>query len=299
MEVRHLRLLRELRDRGSVHAVAAATFRTPSAVSQQLRTAARELGVALVEPDGRGVRLTDAGRLLADGAADVEASLAGVQARLDAFRGRPSGTVRLVTFPSAAELLFPPLLATLASEPITVSCTDLDVGEADFAGLARDADVVVAHSTTGAAPAGTAGLVATVVGREPLDVALPASHPLARRSVLHAADVVDEPWISVPAGYPFVTVLAAIEAATERRATVVHRVLDNRVTEALVRAGQGVAVLPRFTTRADGGLVLRPLAEVPASRWVVALSRPDRAERAVVKRVVEVLVAIGAGWDTR
>lgn len=298
MEVRHLRLLRELRDRGSVQAVAAATFRTPSAVSQQLRTAARELGVALAEPDGRGLRLTEAGRLLADGADEVEAAVARVQARLDAFRGRPSGEVRLVTFPSAAELLFPPLLAALATEPIAVSCTDLDVGEADFAGLARDADVVVAHSMTGAAPAGTAGLVATVVGREPVDIALPADHPLATQAGVRAADVVDQPWISVPAGYPFATVLTSIEQATERRATIVHRVLDNRVAEALVRSGQGVALLPRFTTRVGDGLALRPLTDVPASRWVVALSRPDRAERAVVRRVVEVLVDIGAGWNT-
>lgn len=297
MEVRHLRLLRELRDRGSVAAVAAATHRTPSAVSQQLRTAARELGVALVEPAGRGVRLTDAGRLLADGAVEVDAALERVQARLDAFRGQPSGLVRVVAFPSAAELLFPPLLTALAEAPITVRCTDLDVREADFAGLARDADLVVAHSLTGRAPAGTEGLVATVLLREPVDVALPASHPLAAHAVLAPEQVVDEPWISVPAGYPFATVLASVEAATGRRAAVTGRVRDNRLVEALVRAGQGIALLPRFTTRASDGLVLRPLGGVHAARWVVLLARPDRAERAVVRRVTDELVAIGAGWD--
>ena len=88
MDVRHLSLLRELAERGSATAVAAATHRTASAVSQQLRSAERDLGVRLVEPAGRGLRLTDAGRLLAEGAVDVESSLARLEARLDEFRGR-------------------------------------------------------------------------------------------------------------------------------------------------------------------------------------------------------------------
>lgn len=64
MDVRHLELLRELAERGSVTAVARVTHRTPSAVSQQLRAAQRDAGVPLVEQAGRGLRLTDAGRLL-------------------------------------------------------------------------------------------------------------------------------------------------------------------------------------------------------------------------------------------
>jgi len=78
MDVRHLALLRELAERGSVTAVAAATHRTVSAVSQQLHAAERDLGIRLVEPDGRGIRLTDAGRLLAEGAAEVETAIARV-----------------------------------------------------------------------------------------------------------------------------------------------------------------------------------------------------------------------------
>ena len=91
MELRHLELLRELSQRGSITADAAATYRTPSAVSQQLRTAERQSGTRLVEPAGRGVRLTDAGRLLAEGGVEVAESMARVQARLRrrrAARGR-------------------------------------------------------------------------------------------------------------------------------------------------------------------------------------------------------------------
>ncbi len=105
MDVRHLVLLRELAERGSVHAVAAAMHRTPSAVSQQLRTAQRDFGILLVEPDGRGLRLTDAGRLLADGAVGVETAIADVQARLDRYRGQPTGRVSVAALASAGAFL--------------------------------------------------------------------------------------------------------------------------------------------------------------------------------------------------
>ena len=70
-----------------------------------------------------------------------------------------------------------------------------------------------------------------------------------------------------------------------------QRVRDNRVVAALVAGGHGIALLPRFTSRYDG-VVLRPLRDVPATRWVVAMARPDRAERAVVRRTLAELVRV-------
>jgi DNA-binding transcriptional LysR family regulator len=298
MDARHLALLRELADRRSVTAVAAATHRTASAVSQQLRTAERDLRVALVEPAGRGLRLTDAGRLLAEGAVEVETALARVEARLDEFRGRPSGTVRVAALTSAAEFLVPPALVRLAAEGIDIELSDTDVSEEDYATLAADHDVVIGHSLLSAVPRGAEHLARTVLAREPLDVALPSGHALAARDVLTPRDVVDEPWIGVPLGYPFASVLDGLERVSGRPVRVVQRVRDNRVVEALVVAGVGVALLPRFTSRPREGLALRPLRGVNARRWVVALSRPDRAERAVVARAIAVLREAGAAVAT-
>ncbi|EAQ00820.1 putative transcriptional regulator [Janibacter sp. HTCC2649] len=293
MDVRHLALLRELADRGSVTAVALATHRTGSAVSQQLRTAERDLGIRLVEPVGRGLRLTDAGRLLADAAVDVETSLARVEARLDEFRGRPTGTVRIASLTSAAEFLVPPALVRLADEGIDLELSDTDVSEEDYATLAADHDVVIGHSLLSAVPRGAEHLARTVLAREPLDVALPATHLLAAKDQLSPRDVVDEPWVGVPEGYPFATVLDGVERVTGRPVRVVQRVRDNRVAEAFVVRGIGLALLPRFTTRPRDGVVLRPLRGVNARRWIVALSRPDRAERAVVRRTVSTLKDVG------
>ncbi|PZQ45806.1 MAG: LysR family transcriptional regulator, partial [Phenylobacterium zucineum] len=154
MDVRHLDLLRELADRGTITAVAEATFRSPSAVSQQLRSAERAFGTALVEPQGRGLRLTAAGRLLAEGAVGVSTELARLQRELDDLRGRPSGVVRIAGLPSALEFLVSGLVSRLAGTGVDLELTDADVAEADFAARAADHDLVIGHSLS-EVPAGS------------------------------------------------------------------------------------------------------------------------------------------------
>lgn len=294
MDIRHLELLRDLRERGSLAAVAAATHRTPSALSQQLRTAQRAAGTPLVEARGRGLRLTEAGELLADGADEVGAALTRVAARLEEHRRDPVGTVRVAGLPSGLTALLPGALTSLAGSRVSVEIDDLDLAETDYARAAADADIVIAHSLTSEVPVGGERLSSTVLVREPLDVAVPPDHPLARRSSLHPGDVVDEAWISVPEGYPFDTVLQRIEAECGRALRRRLRVRDNQLVAALVATREGLALLPRYTTRTADEFALVPLVDVPAARWIVALSRPDRAERVAVRLVTARLRAAGA-----
>jgi DNA-binding transcriptional LysR family regulator len=292
MDIRHLTLLRELADRGTLSAVATATFRSPSAVSQQLHSAERAFGTALVEPDGRGLRLTAAGDLLARGAVDVAATLERLQRELDDLSGRPAGTVTVAALPSAIEFLLPGLLARLADSAITLALTDEDVAEADFADRAADHDLVIGHSLSDT-PAGADRLVTRLLAREPLDVAVPAGHRLAGRASLTAADLAGEAWIGVPLGFPFDTVRIAIENRAGEPLRVVQRIRDNRVVETLVAAGQGCALLPRYTTRPRPGVAMLPLADVRSVRSIVALGRPDRLERAAVREVLAALAGAG------
>ncbi len=74
---------------------------------------------------------------------------------------------------------------------------------------------------------------------------------------------------------------------------MVQRLRDNRLVEALVAAGDRIAVLPRFTSPAGRGVVLRPLAGLATARHIFAVMRPDKAERLAVRRVVEALVDTG------
>jgi DNA-binding transcriptional LysR family regulator len=294
MEVRHLELLRELAGRGSVTAVAEATHRTPSAVSQQLKAAQREAGMALVEPAGRGLRLTEAGRLLADGAATGAAAVAQVQARWDAFRGEPAGTVSIAALPSAATFLLPGVVRELASTAISLRVVDVDIAEAEYGPLTADHDIVVAHSLTSVRPAGSDGLTVVPLAREPLDIAMATGHELARRPSVRAADLVDHEWIGVPVGFPFDSVRLAVERLTGAELRIGQRLRDNRLIEALVAAGDQLAVLPRFTTPTGDRLTLRELTDVAAARHISAVLRPDRAERLAVQRVLGALRRAGA-----
>jgi len=145
MDVRHLELLRDLADHGSLIAVARHTHRTPSAVSQQLRTAERIAGVPLVDPAGRGVRLTDAGRVLADAGRDVSSAIARAQAVWEEYRSAPLGAVSIAALPSAAAFLIPPVLQRLADDGVALELTDVDVSHDSYLDLTREHDLVIGH----------------------------------------------------------------------------------------------------------------------------------------------------------
>ncbi|MFT4123177.1 MAG: LysR family transcriptional regulator [Microbacteriaceae bacterium] len=293
MDVRRLDLLRELAQRGSIAAVAAAAHRTPSAVSQQLKVLEREAGVPLTEPSGRGIRLTGAGRMLAESAADVAASIARLDSVWREFTGAPQGVVTLSVFASGGQMFLPGVLGAVAGIPrLDLVCTDRVPRRADSTDLVADVDIVVADAPELLPSWREQGLAVVPLITEPLDVAMPEEHPLAAKAVLSPRDVIEETWIGVPAGQPFDRVLQRIEVATGGNARVAHRFSDNGIVEALVAAGHGIAVLPRYTTRDhENGLTTRPLRGIEAHRRIAALMLPERAERLSVRRIVELLRA--------
>jgi len=299
MDVRRLELLRELAERGSITAVAAATNRTASAVSQQLKVLEREAGIALTERHGRGIILTGAGRILAQTATDVAVALQRADALWEDFKQAPRGVVTLTTFPTGGQMLLPGLLTAIADVPgLELACTDQDPLLPDFADLTPDFDIVLADSPGMLPSWKERGIAVVPLMTEPLDVALPESHPLAAKKSLSPADLVDEVWVGVPLGFPYDRILRQIEVINGSPARIGQRFLDNGIVEAIVAAGHGIAILPRYTTRDhENGLVTRPLSGVRATRRISALMRPDRAERPSVRLVVEALRTEAARFE--
>ena len=290
MDARALETLRTVGSQGGVTAAAAVLHLTPSAVSQQLAVLQRDAGVPLTERVGRGLRLTPAGEALAAAALDVAVAMERAQAACDAFLERPAGIVRVSAFQSGAELLLPGLLMRVAAlEGITLECTDEDVAQVDFAALTDRIDIVVAHRPEDAPD--WPGVQVVPLLREPLDVAVPVDHPLAARSAVWPADLVGQEWISVRVGFPIASLVTEVAGPTPR---VVHRVNDFHVTEALVGAGHGISLLPRYTFGASSRTRLIPLEGVRAARRIDALLRRDRAERLVVQRVLHELRTLAA-----
>src|SRR5215211_4262099 len=112
MDPRRLRLLLELSRRGSMRAVADELGHTTSTVSQQLAVLAQEAGATLIEPEGRRVRLTPAGRRLADHAVTILAGVDAARADLDP-NAEPTGTLRVGGFATAVRASLLPVMAEL------------------------------------------------------------------------------------------------------------------------------------------------------------------------------------------
>src|SRR5213592_1377676 len=115
VDPRRLELLLELSRLGSMRAVAETMHVTTSTVSQQIAVLAREAGAPLLEPDGRRVRLTPAGRRLADHAVTVLAALEAARADLDPTAA-PRGEVRVAAFATAVRRSLLPVSRVLLAE---------------------------------------------------------------------------------------------------------------------------------------------------------------------------------------
>ncbi|MFC4506891.1 MULTISPECIES: LysR family transcriptional regulator [Streptomyces] len=298
MNERQLQILRELGELGSVTATAEALLMTPSAVSQQLRLLQRSIPVPLTERDGRRLVLTDAGQALAEAAIEVETALARARHTIDEFVDRPDAEVSVAAFHSAASTFFPLLLGGTEPGHPRFSFADEDVTQDHFPRLTREYDLVLAHRLD-QAPPWPSSVTAVTLLREPLDIALPAGHPLAAKRRLTPRDVADHPWITVHDGFPLLAVIDAISAAANRRLDLVHRVNDFAVAAEVVAAGGGLALMPRWTTRPHPALVLRPLSGVHTRRHIDVLHRPERTARRAVRTALTALHRAAAEIQTR
>ncbi|MER7463655.1 LysR substrate-binding domain-containing protein [Streptomyces sp. NPDC097981] len=276
LDVRRLRLLRELARRGTIAAVAEALAFSPSAVSQQLAVLEREAGLPLLERTGRRVRLTPAGQNLVRHAEAVLERLEQAEADLAEARGGLAGALRIGAFPTAIRAIVPAALATLArrhpglepmvseTDPAAVAhalrAGDLDVAlihEYDFVPAPREpglaTDPLYREAMYLAAPAGAAAQAppAAADGAPDADAACAAAAAAAagapgadQGAVLRAH--ADASWITAtPGTLCHAMALRACQAAgfTPR---IRHRVDEFPTVLALVAAGQGVAVVPQL-----------------------------------------------------
>jgi DNA-binding transcriptional LysR family regulator len=288
MDVERLRLLRELAERGTVHAAAQAMSLTPSAVSQQLKTLQRETGVALLEPQGRRVRLTDAGLALVARTDEVLAALDRAQADMDAYRTTPRGIVRVAMFPSGAAMLLAGLITQAAAIGVEVVGRDIDQPAANAPAQLADFDVVVVHRDERDAAQWGSRIESTFLLREPLEILLPPHHRLANRKRVPLRELAKEPWIGVEWGLMVDDVLRSLAATSGVQPRIVQRVNDFRVVEELVMAGVGVALLPRYVLTARN-LIRKPLSGVRVARRIEAVTRVGATSRPAVAAVINIL----------
>jgi DNA-binding transcriptional LysR family regulator len=290
-----LSLLVELEDRGSLTAVAAALGYTASAISQQLAKLEAETGRALLEPVGRGVVLTAAGRTLALHARDALERLEAAEAALE-DAGAISGTIRVAAFQTAARGLLVPALEQLAGSHPALVCELVDQ-EAETA-LPRlrsgELDLVVAEEYPQALRPRDPRLTRHELGADELLVALPAGHPVARSGDgVALADLAEEPWATPWAGTHYASMVEGACRAAGFEPLIRHRVTDLGTLLDLARSGLAVAIVPALGGLSeDTGLALRHLAGGGLHRNVFAAARRGAVARPALGVLVEALRAL-------
>jgi DNA-binding transcriptional LysR family regulator len=292
LDLRRLRLLRELKERGTIAAVADALQFTPSAVSQQLGMLERETGVRLLERAGRGVRLTDAALVLVDHADALLERAALAEADLAAAAGTVTGRGRIAAFRSAALRLALPAIEALARDAPRLHCELIEAEpEQGLPALALgDVDLVLGDEWSHQPWRLAAGVQRHALLRDPVHLVLPARHPAARRhpDAVPLAALAGETWTTGHAGMGWEEMTRRI--CREHGAfdpDIRHRTNDASVSLALVAGGLAVAMLPDLALPdRHPGIAVRPIARDPVARTIYAVTRAADAARPSTQALV-------------
>ena len=250
LDLHSIRIVRAIAEHGTISAAARALGYSQPAISQHLRRSEARLGTPLVIRSGRGVRLSEAGQVVARHAVAITSALDAASGDLAELVGLAAGTVRVAAFPTASSTLVPRLLGSMRQRHpgITVGYVEAEPPEA----IAMLRDGAVDLAITFAYPGDRSdphrpadvSLESVPLFTEPVVLALPDRHALADRQQVALADLADERWI---AGCPLCRghLLAACEAVGVT--PNIELETDNAIAVlTLVAAGLGVALLPQL-----------------------------------------------------
>lgn len=276
---------------GSVVGAARTLHVTTSAVSQQIARLEREVGQRLVERQGRGIRLTEAGTLLAGNAGDLLAQVERIEAGLAEHRGVVAGTVPIAAFATAARGLLPDVLRDLRSRypDLSVPLSEQEPHEAIPALSRGQVDLAIVQDWTDDPLAVPEGLSRRHLLDDPFDVALPVDHPLADRDRVAIKELAGDDWISWSAGQICHDWLMRTLHADGVQPRIVHTASEHSTQLALVAAGLGAAVIPRLGREpAPPSVRFLPIESGPTRR-VFALWRESAAARPAIRATIDTI----------
>lgn len=294
----HLRTLTEVARAGTISGAAEALGYTPSALSQQIAALERTTGRQLLEPVGRTVRLTDAGRVLVDHAQRILGAFEEAAAALEATDTAIAGELRVGMFESVAAFLLPRVLDELTAYPdLQVNAEQIEPSSAAAAVAAGTLDAAFVLDFI--PEQATRGLDHTPVCRDRFRIVVgrddPLTGPTADLRVLEGRDLIVEAHDASGGGYVHRACRAAGFAPTVR-----HHLHDYPAILRLVQRGETVALVP------DLGLAFVPpdvriIDPTPGShRDVDLVTRPSSTDRPAVAALIRAVhtAATDLGLDT-
>jgi DNA-binding transcriptional LysR family regulator len=292
-----LRSLVAVESYGSVGAAAAALDYTPSAVSQQIKRLESQTGVQLLERQGRGVLLTEAGRTLSESARDLLSHMERLESRVHGVSGETVGTVRLATFATAYRGIVVGAIGRLraVAPDVVLRPDEIDPWDAVDAVAAGSHDLALVHNWEPLPLAIPDHLDVRHLGRDRADVLVHVDHPLAARRTLGVADVLDEAWASVAPGSICHQWLQKMYFDVGRAPRITHVALEFATHIALVARGECIALVPRLGRGPlPPGVVAVPIVEPVSERTVSLVWRRTMTDRPALTATVEALAAEGS-----
>jgi DNA-binding transcriptional LysR family regulator len=282
LDVRRMKVLREVAAQRSFSAAAEALSFTQSAVSQHVAALEREAGTKLVERSPRAVRLTDAGRALVAHADAILARIEDAEEELAAIAGLRGGRLRLASFQSAGATLVPRAVAAFHERHPGVDLGMVEAEPDDASARLRSGEIDLALVYDYEAITGMLDeeLELTHLLDDRYDVVVPKDHSLAGRRALRLSSLADEPWIASTdaCGCRQISERACQDAGFEMR--VAFEADETMAAQALVAAGVGVSLLPRLAlTTVHPAVVARSLGrDAPVRRvWAARLANGYRS----------------------
>jgi DNA-binding transcriptional LysR family regulator len=247
LDVRRLRLLRELSVRGTLAEVAEALHQSPSSVSQQLAQLEKEAGVPLLRKSGRRLQLTAAAELLVEHTDVILERLERAESEVTSLSDETVGTLRIAVFQSAALAFLPQLLADLSAHHprLRVTMTQREPEQALHETWLREVDLAIAEQYPGHAAPRLRGL-----DREPLTTdAIRLAVPLARHGkrwerIARVEDAAHVPWVMEPPGAASRHWAEQVCRAAGFDPEVRYETDDLQAHVALIESGNAVALLP-------------------------------------------------------
>ncbi|MFD7667061.1 LysR family transcriptional regulator [Streptomyces sp. NPDC059788] len=291
INLERLRALAAVDTHGSIARAAQALHITPSGMSQQLSKLERECGHRLLEPEGRSVRLTHAGRVLADHATAVMSRMSDAERDLAALGDEVLGPLRIGAVGSAIRTLLPATLATLATRHARLSPTVRDGEVADLlpALLRGELDLLLIENWSNRPRHIPEGVTVRTLITEEAQVALPEGHPLADRPALRLADLGGIPWAACPPGAEAREALVQALRTRGVEPEIRYSISDHATQLTLVAAGLTAALVPTAARQqAPAGVRCIP-TEPPLRRHVQAAWCP-RTETPPVRACLDALM---------
>ena len=294
LDVKRLRILREVVSQGSFSGAAEALYLSQSAVSQQIATLEREVGMTLLERTRDGTKPTDAGRVLVEHADAAICRLDEAERELAMIAGLEGGEIRIASFPSASATLLTLGVSdfTRKHPKVKLSVTDAEPEISVPRLRAGELDVAITFDYPTVPEPDERDIERTLLLTESMHVALPLGHRFADRAKVKMTDLADEDWLSggCPSSCGLIVARACRDAGFEPRIGLESD--DYHVLQGYIAAGLGVTLLPDLalsTLRAD--VVVRPTDPPAPMRRVWASTRKSRS--AATDAMLRCLVTAG------